>query len=613
MITGLWFIFLALAARFLQLIIRGHKQAGISGSPAFNLGLIGLTVVPVYAGVTLVHLYLFRDVPALVIGAVILVVADIFFWFRLPDWNPIGRLFMSALTMSILGFLVYALAATFSIKMAFWQIGMSLALWVLEWLAAVLTIYYAFEMLNVLCRRVWRRRTGPWTGPNNYWPKVSIHVPAHNEPPEMVIRTLEALTKLDYPNYEIIMIDDNTNDDALWRPLMEFCKLHQIKVFHLQDYPGFKSGALNFALTQMARDVEIIGVVDADYIVDKDYLKETVPYFQNRAMAFVQTPQAFIVPDGDRFQRDSDLSQRFFFEVGMLARNERNSIIFCGTMGLIRRTALKRIGGWDEWCITEDAEASLRLLARGYEGIYIKKVYGRGLLPNTFEDTKKQRYRWAFGSIQILKRYFKILITNHYNAPGEDGKIERRKTSLNRTQRMDYLFHGLHWYISLLTLVFTAVLAILGYLYASNINVEFRPVLVTALMMPVANIFIGIIRTLWGIRVSCECTYKEAWRVFLMMLALNFAVAQACVLALVQKRGTFLRTPKFKTKSGVVKAIQSTIWETSIGLVLLVLLPVLLSARWDTYAQLLSIFIGWHALIFFAALWLSLSQVEIED
>lgn len=99
----------------------------------------------------------------------------------------------------------------------------------------------------------------------------------------------------------------------------------------------------------------------------------------------------------------------------------------------------------------------------------------------------------------------------------------------------------------------------------------------------------------------------------MMMLSLNFAVAQACLLALIQKRGTFLRTPKFQTKSGVVKAIQSTIWETSIGLVLLVLLPVLLSSRWDTYTQLLAIFIGWHALIFFSALWISLSQVEIDS
>jgi cellulose synthase/poly-beta-1,6-N-acetylglucosamine synthase-like glycosyltransferase len=612
MIAVLWFIFLALGLRFVQLIARGHKQAGLSKKRLVNLRLIGLTVLPVYVGAALIHQYIFHDRTSLAIGAALLLVADLALWFRLPDWNPIGRQFMSVLVASIIGFLTYALVATFSIKMQGWQIGLSLGLWTLELLAAILTIYYAFEMLNALSRQVWRRRTGPWTEPNNYWPKVSIHVPAHNEPPELVIQTLDALTKLTYPNYEIVMIDDNTDDDALWRPVMDFCKLHRIKVYHLQSYPGFKSGALNFALTQMAPDVEIIGVVDADYIVSPEYLNETVPYFQNRAIAFLQTPQAFIVPENDRFQSDSNISQRFFFEVGMLARNERNSIIFCGTMGLIRRSALKRIGGWDEWCITEDAEASLRLLARGYEGLYIKKVYGRGLLPNTFDDTKKQRYRWAFGSIQILKRYFKMLVTNRYKIKGTDGKIVRRKTSLTPSQRIDYLFHGMHWYISLLTLLFTAILAILGYLYALNINLEFRPILIVALLMPVFNIVIGIVRTLWGIKVSCECSYLEAWRVFMMMLALNFAVAQACVLALVKKRGTFLRTPKFATKSGVVKAIQSTIWETSIGLVLLVLLPVLLSARWDTYTQILSIFIGWHALIFFAALWLSLSQVEIE-
>jgi cellulose synthase/poly-beta-1,6-N-acetylglucosamine synthase-like glycosyltransferase len=56
---------------------------------------------------------------------------------------------------------------------------------------------------------------------------------------------------------------------------------------------------------------------------------------------------------------------KYFFEVSMPSRNEHNAIIFAGTMGLIRKSVLQEIGGWDEWCITEDAEASLRILKLG--------------------------------------------------------------------------------------------------------------------------------------------------------------------------------------------------------------------------------------------------------
>src|SRR5690606_34176382 len=142
------------------------------------------------------------------------------------------------------------------------------------------------------------------------------------------------------------------------------------------------------------------------YVVAPNFLRETVPYFRNPRVAFVQTPQAFHNADTNLFAQFSALAQRFFFEISMRSRNERNAIIFCGTMGLIRKRALQRIGGWDEWCITEDAEASLRLLRKGYQGLYVNQAYGRGVLPTTFEDTKKQRFRWAFGGMQILRRYW---------------------------------------------------------------------------------------------------------------------------------------------------------------------------------------------------------------
>src|SRR5690606_40509536 len=85
-------------------------------------------------------------------------------------------------------------------------------------------------------------------------------------------------------------------------------------------------------------------------------------------------------------------------------RNERNAIIQHGTMTLVRKHALESTGSWSEWCICEDAELGLRLMNAGYELRYVDAVLGRGLTPAHFKAFKSQRFRWAFGAMQILKR-----------------------------------------------------------------------------------------------------------------------------------------------------------------------------------------------------------------
>ena len=72
-------------------------------------------------------------------------------------------------------------------------------------------------------------------------------------------------------------------------------------------------------------------------------------------------------------------------------------------MGLISRDALVEVGGWDEWCITEDAELSLRLLRAGWSGTHVEHAFGRGIMPLTFEALKRQRFRWCFGGVQLLR------------------------------------------------------------------------------------------------------------------------------------------------------------------------------------------------------------------
>src|SRR5438876_5185773 len=134
---------------------------------------------------------------------------------------------------------------------------------------------------------------------------------------------------------------------------------------------------------------EIVGVIDADYLVDPSYLQSLAGYFAEPNVAFVQTPQDYRGYQGDTYLTACYDAYRYFFATTMPSRNQRNSIIFAGTMGLLRRSVLEDLGGWNEWCITEDSELSLRMLKAGYEGIYVPRSYGYGIMPLTFAVLKR--------------------------------------------------------------------------------------------------------------------------------------------------------------------------------------------------------------------------------
>jgi cellulose synthase/poly-beta-1,6-N-acetylglucosamine synthase-like glycosyltransferase len=290
----------------------------------------------------------------------------------------------------------------------------SALLWLLEAVAFVIAASFVFESCDVSCRSRWSRAV-PVADPA-YRPKVSLHVPAFAEPPDMLIETIASLEALEYPDFEVVVIDNNTTDESLWRPVAEYCRHRdRVRFVHVAPWPGYKSGALNLALRSHTDPAaEIIGVVDADYVVRHDYLARTVGHFADHQIAFLETPQDYRKWEGDRYLTACHDAYRYFFDTAMPSRNERNSIIFGGTMGLIRRSVLDELGGWDEWCITEDAEASLRMLRAGHTGLYINESFGQGLMPLSFAALKRQMFRWCFGGIQLLRKH-------HRSFAPEDG------------------------------------------------------------------------------------------------------------------------------------------------------------------------------------------------
>ena len=268
-----------------------------------------------------------------------------------------------------------------------------------------------------------RLANAPPLVPEGFAPKVSIHIPACSEPPEMLKETLDAIARLDYPNVECMVIINNTPDPALWRPVEEHCRLlgERFKFIQVEKLSGYKAGALRLALTQTAPDAEIIGSIDADYVVAPDWLKDLVPLFADPRVGFIQSPQDH--RDGARSLMHYAMNAEYagFFDIGMVQRNEVNAIVMHGTMCLIRRAAIEDAGGWSSDTIVEDTDLGLAMLEHGWIAHYSNRRYGHGLLPDTFEAYKKQRHRWAFGGLQLVRKHWRHML------PGAEGLVSEQK------------------------------------------------------------------------------------------------------------------------------------------------------------------------------------------
>src|SRR5437660_3467234 len=112
-------------------------------------------------------------------------------------------------------------------------------------------------------------------GENLAFPKVSIHVPAYYEPVEMLKQTLDAVSRLDYPNFECVVIINNTPDPAFWQPIQDHCRMlgERCKFINAEKVKGFKAGALRIGMYRTPPDAASIGLLDADYVVQPDWLK----------------------------------------------------------------------------------------------------------------------------------------------------------------------------------------------------------------------------------------------------------------------------------------------------------------------------------------------------
>ena len=394
-------------------------------------------------------------------------------------------------------------------------------------------------------------------------PKVSIHVPAYFEPPEMLKQTLDALARLDYPNFECVVIINNTPDPAFWQPIQDHCRAlgERFKFINAEKVEGFKAGALRIAMDRTAADAEIIGVIDADYVVQPDWLKDLVPAFNDPRVGLVQAPQDH--RDGDRSLMHYIMNGEYagFFDIGMVQRNEANAIIVHGTMCLIRRAAMDMAGGWAGDTICEDTDLGLAMAEHGWLTHYTNTRYGHGLLPDTYEAFKKQRHRWAYGGFQIVKKHWRRFL------PGA--------SRLSPDQKREFTLGWLNWLgaeslgvvVAILNLIWVPIVAFADIAIPDKI-----------LTLPIIAAFVvSLVHFVALYRLRVPVKTAQMLGAMVAAMSVQWTVSRAVAQGLITEHLAFARTSKGGLSRMSIEF--QAFWEAVIGVLLLAGAAVLIASN----------------------------------
>lgn len=246
---------------------------------------------------------------------------------------------------------------------------------------------------------VWRvTRREPPPAPDGL--TVDVFITCFDEPLQLVRRTAIGARAIRYP-HQTFVLDDGKRDEV-----EAMCRALGIGYIRREGNAHAKAGNLNNALQHTTGD--FILQLDADHVPLPNILDRLLGYFADPGVAFVQSPQDFYNTDsfthvvndeGRRLWEEN----RIFFSLIQPGKDRFNAAFFCGSCGVLRRSALEAIGGFSTITVTEDMETSLVLHARGWKSVYHGETLAYGLAPASAGQYHVQRLRWGQGSMQILR------------------------------------------------------------------------------------------------------------------------------------------------------------------------------------------------------------------
>jgi cellulose synthase/poly-beta-1,6-N-acetylglucosamine synthase-like glycosyltransferase len=309
----------------------------------------------------------------------------------------LSKVVLVVLIATALGYFSYEVMFVFPHFQTFEAVLLNSLLISTEMFCAAFGIYIYYSIFNM---RSWN--SFEYKGLTEH-PFVTIQVPIFNEPFNVIKQTLLSCMDQNYPKdrYEIIVVDDST-DVVSMKKTSRFCERNNIKIVHRDNRKGFKAGALNNALNYSRG--EIIAVIDADDMPMPTFLSHSVEaMLSDPKIAFVQSRNQERNEKFNAVTKISGVNRNTFFGVLMKSRDAQGTSSFCGSGGIVKRSVLKKLGGWPEETVTEDLDFTTKVYANNYIARYINPAECTGLHPQTFTGLFNQSHRWAHGTLNILK------------------------------------------------------------------------------------------------------------------------------------------------------------------------------------------------------------------
>ncbi|MDB4916234.1 MAG: glycosyl transferase 2 family protein [Gemmatimonadetes bacterium] len=230
---------------------------------------------------------------------------------------------------------------------------------------------------------------------------VDVFITCYDEPLQLLRRTAIGARAIRYPHTTYIL-DDGKRDEV--KAMADGLGIGYIR---REGNAHAKAGNLNHAFSVTSG--EFVLQLDADHVPLPNILDRLLGYFNEPRLAFVQSPQDFYNTDSFTHVENDEGRQmweenRLFFSLIQPGKDRMNAAFFCGSCGVLRRTAFEEIGGFSVQTITEDMETSMLLHARGWKSCYHGETLAYGLAPASAAQYHVQRLRWGQGSMQILRK-----------------------------------------------------------------------------------------------------------------------------------------------------------------------------------------------------------------
>jgi len=276
-------------------------------------------------------------------------------------------------------------------------------------------------------------------------PFVTILLPTYNEY-AVVDRLLGAVTKIDYPAYEVIVADDST-DKKTMRHLGAWEKSGKVRIVHRDSRSGFKAGALNNALDFSRKDGDYLLFFDADYVPTPDIIWKMLADFSGGIADVVQGyPDPSLNSSKNVLTRSVRASSSYYCLVDVATRQRMKGFIpIFGSVFMIKKVVLEKVGGFDESSITEDWALASSLAENGYRVVFDEGISVPAECPTTLRSLMRQQMRWAEGMTRDTKNHFLKMLGSRKATP---------------MQKFDYLFYGFSQFSSIFGVTSYAISAV---------------------------------------------------------------------------------------------------------------------------------------------------------